>query len=79
MKKKPEITNIIKGAVARAGYSMRSLCNETGLSYSTVAHNRLNDPGGWTFREFGAITRLVHFNNEEMTQIFEAMKGNLRR
>lgn len=65
----PQITKIIRGAVARSGLTMRQLAKLTGISYQTIMQLRLPDPGSWRFCEWGAVRRYVEFTAEELEQI----------
>lgn len=75
MKKYPQITNIILGAMARNGYTAKELSEVTGLPYATLMTQRFNDPGSWRFYEFGAVQRHIQFLPDEIEMIKDLMKG----
>ena len=71
MSKKPNITDIIKGAMSRSGYNMKSLSEATGINYDTLRLNRFPDPGSWRFFEWGSLKRKITFTPEEIRMIEE--------
>lgn len=70
----PRITAIIKGAMARNGYTAKDLARETGISYATLMQQRFRDPGGWRFYEFGALKRHLSFMPEELEEITASLE-----
>ena len=79
MKKKyPEFTSVLQGAVKRAGYTMLSLADRTGIPYPTI-NRRLNDPGSWRSCELAAILRVAPFNESEKESLFKFLEGGVFR
>ena len=79
MKKRPQITKIIQGAIRRAGMTMKEVSQAIGVPYNTMLY-RFNDPGTWRLHEFGALQRHVEFMPEELGMIeCLAKKGELRK
>ncbi len=74
MRKYPTITNIIKGAMARSGYTAKDLAAATGIPYSTLMRQRFIDPGGWRLYELGAVMRTIHLEANEITKITEEIR-----
>lgn len=71
MSKIPEITKIIKGAMARNGYNISNLSEVTGIPYQTIRLQRFRDPGSWRFYEWGALKKHISFTPEELKMIEE--------
>lgn len=71
MKKLPEITNIIKGAMVRSGLNTKSLSAATGIPYQTLRLTRFRDPGSWRFYEWRSLKRHINFTPEEIRMIEE--------
>ena len=69
--KNPGITDIIKGAMSREGYNMKTLSEATGIKYDTLRLYRFPDPGSWRFYEWGALKRKIAFTPEELRMIEE--------
>lgn len=74
VKKYSEFTNIIQGAVKRAGLTMLSLAGQTGIPYPTL-NRRLKDPGSWRGCELAAVIRVAPFNESEKQALFAIMEG----
>ena len=68
MKRKPRISQLIKGAAARCNYSMLSLSIATGIPYATL-NRRLENPGGWKLCELSAVFKKIVFLPEEAEEI----------
>lgn len=62
--KSPKLTNTIKGAIKREGYSGLSFSKMIGLPYRTLVY-RFKNPATWRFCEWGAVERCVTFNDSE--------------
>lgn len=58
---------IIRSARERAGImSDRELAERTGLSYSTMMHQRRNDPGSYILRELRQIIKHTGMSDESI-------------
>ena len=66
--KTPRITAIIKGAIARAGTSGKTLARDTGIPYQTLRY-RFKNPSTWRFYEWGAVLRHIEFTDYELSEI----------
>lgn len=66
--KSKTITNIIKGAAARAELTSKALARETGIPYQTLRY-RYKNPTSWKFYEWGAVLNVVPFMEEELLEI----------
>lgn len=66
--KSKTITNIIKGAAARAELTSKALAKKTGIPYQTLRY-RYKNPTSWKFYEWGAVLNVVPFMEEELLEI----------
>ena len=68
MSKYPAITNTLRGAIKREGYTDKEFASDIGIPYQTL-QIRWRDPGSWRFYEWGAVLRRVKFFPEELETI----------
>ena len=73
MKKYPKITNCIRGAVRKNGYSDKEFSELIGMPYQTL-QIRWRDPGSWRFYEWGAVKRRISFTADDLKEISEAIE-----
>ncbi len=73
MKKYPQITNALLGAIKRAGYTGMSITKKTGIPYPTF-NRRLRDPGSWRICELKALFKWVELNESERKEVMKCLE-----
>lgn len=68
MKKYPELTNIIRGAIKRMDMTDREFSKKAGIKYPTL-QDRWRDPGSWRMYEWGSILRNLTFGDDELKEL----------
>lgn len=68
MKKYSKLTNTIRGAVKREGFSYKEFSQLIGMPEQTLLY-RFRNPGTWRFYEWGAVLRHIPFKQEELQDI----------
>lgn len=71
--KSSTLTDTLKEATKRNGYSGVTLARRIGLPYQTLMY-RYRNPETWKFCEWAAILRNIDFTNDELSIIGKEVK-----